>query len=57
MMSLMSGILSVAALVPLLIPMIRSLRLGELIDESSSPEEGGKLSDRATRETEADPVS
>lgn len=56
MLSLLSGILLVGALIPLLIPLIRSLKLGELIDERSSPVTGGKRLDIATRESEADPV-
>ena len=34
MVSLMSGILVVAALLPLLLPSIRQLRLGQIVDES-----------------------
>ncbi|PQZ88603.1 MFS transporter [Arthrobacter sp. MYb227] len=53
MMSLFSGILLVAALVPLLIPLIRSLKLGQLIEARST-----RVADQARRdETTLDSAS
>lgn len=54
MVSLMSGILVVAALLPLLLPSIRQLRLGQVVDESIAGENDDLLPDLLAKEAKGE---